>query len=365
MQIAIVGLPRSGKTTVFNALTRGHAPTGGFGGRSKVNVGVARVPDERIDTLAEIFEPRRPVYAEATCVDPPGPAPDAPAAEIFSGEALTLIQQADALLHVVRAFEDESVPHPGGSVDWRRDVRDVAFDLLFADIALIDRRIERINATTKGMRASERADRMKEIDTLKMIQSDLEDGTPLRAQELNDSAHRVVQDTFLVSALPYLLALNIAEADLGQSTELGGQLAELVTGPRTGCAAICGKLEMELAAMAAGEEAEFRASLGAGEPGLQKIAGIWYEVLDLISFLTIGNDEVRAWTIPNATPAVKAAGKVHSDIERGFIRAEVVRFEELVSAGGLQEARRAGVVRSEGRDYPIQDGDVVKFLFSV
>ncbi len=365
MQIAITGLPRSGKTTLFNALTGSSVAVGDYAGRTSPNIAVARVPDARLDRLAEMFEPRPPVYAEVTYVDLPGPAPGAPEESLFSGEALNLVQQADAVLHVVRAFDDDAVPHPKGGVDWRRDVRDVGFDLLFADIALIDRRIERVEAETKGLRASEREARVRDIEALKRVQQGLEAGKPLRDLSLNETDNRVLQDTFLVSALPYLVALNVAEADLAETGRMERELAEEVAGPRTGSAVICAGLEGELGQMEAGEEAEFRVSLGAGEPGRDRMIALSYRVLGLISFLTIGDREVRAWSVPEDTPAAQAAGTIHSDMERGFIRAEVIGFDDLVQAGGMQEARNSGLLRTEGRDYAVRDGDVVKILFSV
>ncbi len=365
MQIAILGFPRSGKTTVFNALTRGDAPTGEFVARGELNVGAATVPDSRVDRLAEMLSPRRPVHPDVTYVDLPGAPPGSPEDRIFSGEALTHIQQTDALLGVVRAFEDDSVPHPRGSLDWRRDVTDLGFETLFADIALIDRRIERIEAALRGLRAAEREARASEVEALRSVQSNLEGGTPLRGLELNETARRALQDTFLLSALPYMVALNIGEADLPRSADLQRELDGMTAGPGAGGRAVCAGLEMELAQMPPEDEKEFRESLGAGEPVAARMAGLSYEVLGLVSFLTIGDDEVRAWPVQAGTPAVRAAGKVHSDMERGFIRAEVVPYDELIAAGGMQEARKAGLVRSEGREYPMQDGDVVNFLFSV
>ena len=365
MRIAIVGLPQSGKTTVFNALTRGGAPVGEYAARPETNIGVAHVPDSRVDRLTEIYEPKKTIFAEVTYVDLPGPPAGAQDnSEMFSGSALTDLQQADALLHVVRGFEDDSVIHTKGSIDWKRDASDVAFDILFADIALIDRRIERLGET-KGLKAADRDEQLRQIEDLKAVQATLEAGTPIREQTFNDAQVRSIQDIFLVSSLPYLVALNIGEGDVPNTEALEAELSTVVTGQGTGSAAIAGSLEMELAQMEPEEETEFRQSLDAGEPGLHKMLRLSYEALNLMSFLTVGEDEVRAWTIPNGTPAAKAAGAVHSDIERGFIRAEIVSYDDLVELGSTSEARKAAKLRSEGREYVMQNGDVVNFLFSV
>lgn len=365
MRIAIVGLPQSGKTTVFNALTRGSARVGEYSARPEANIGVAHVPDSRVDRLAEIYVPKKAVFAEVTYVDLPGPpAGTHDDSGMFSGSALTDLQQADALLHVVRAFADDSIIHTKGSVDWKRDAGDVAFDILFADIALIDRRIERLGET-KGLKAADRDEQLRQIEDLKAIQAALEAGTPIREQSFNDSQTRSIQNIFLVSSLPYLVALNIGESDVPNTEALEAEISSIVTGQGTGSAAICGSLEMELAQMEHEEESEFRQSLDVGEPGLHRMLRLSYDALNLMSFLTVGDDEVRAWTIPNGTPAVKAAGAVHSDIERGFIRAEIVSYDDLVELGSTSEARKAARLRSEGRDYVMQNGDVVNFLFSV
>ncbi|MCH8222104.1 MAG: redox-regulated ATPase YchF [Chloroflexi bacterium] len=365
MRIAIVGLPQSGKTTVFNALTRGSARVGEYSARPEANIGVAHVPDSRVDRLAEIYVPKKAVFAEVTYVDLPGPpAGTHDDSGMFSGSALTDLQQADALLHVVRAFADDSIIHTKGSVDWKRDAGDVAFDILFADIALIDRRIERLGET-KGLKAADRDEQLRQIEDLKAVQAALEAGTPIREQSFNDSQTRSIQNIFLVSSLPYLVALNIGESDVPNTEALEAEISSIVTGQGTGSAAICGSLEMELAQMEHEEESEFRQSLDVGEPGLHRMLRLSYDALNLMSFLTVGDDEVRAWTIPNGTPAVKAAGAVHSDIERGFIRAEIVSYDDLVELGSTSEARKAARLRSEGRDYVMQNGDVVNFLFSV
>jgi len=364
MRTGIIGLPLSGKTTVFNALTRGRAEVGAFGGKRGVNVGSAGVPDERLTKLGQMYRPDRVVHAEVTYVDLPGP-PDGRDTDLFTGEAVNQLQQVDALLVVVRAFAGGAVPHPLGDVDHRRDIEKVLFDLLFADIAILDRRIERMREGMKGARAADRDATEWDIAALKKLQDGLEAGVPLRAAGLDDAARRALSGMSLLSSLPLLVALNIGEDDLPRSGALETDAGPGLSGPATGVAAICGKLEMEFAELDEAEEAELRAGLGAGESGLNQMIRLSYEVLGLVSFFTHGGGEVRAWTVTSGTPAVNAAGRVHSDMERGFIRAEVVSYDDLVRSGGWPEARKAGVLRQEGRDYAVQDGDVINFLFSV
>lgn len=364
MRIGIIGLPGSGKTTVFNALTRGSAASGSFGGSRSSNIGVAHVPDERLDKLTVMFKPKRTVPAEVTYVDLPG-SHSGDGSDLFTGETLGQLQRVDALLHVVRAFDDPSVPHILGSVDYRRDIEKVNFDVLFADISLLDRRIDRIKDAMKGMKAQERVQAEKNIEVLKAIQQDMENGTAARDRKFTDEQKTAISDTFLLSKLPLLVALNVDEAGLAKSGELERELDELLPGEKSGGAVLCGSLEQELAQMSPEEEAEMRSGLDAGESGLRRMISLSYRVLGLISFLTVGEDEVRAWTIEQATPAPRAASAVHSDIERGFIRAETVSYHDFVEAGSMAQARTKGFLRQEGREYVVQDGDIINFLFSV
>ncbi|MDG0869151.1 redox-regulated ATPase YchF [Candidatus Lucifugimonas marina] len=361
MKIGILGLPASGKTTIFNSLTRGKADIGGFGATRSANVGVAHVPDERVDVLTKMFKSKKTIYAEVTYVDLPGSA----SGELFEGEAMAQLQQVDAILHVARAFEDGSVPHLEGSVDYKRDIEKVAFDIMFADIALLERRIERITGSLKTMKVAERDDAEKNIETLKRLQSDLENGIAIRDRDLEASEIKAISDTFLLSSLPLLIALNIGEDDVANTAALEEEIGELLSGRSTGGAAICGALEAELVGMSEEEEAEMRAGLDAGEPGLSRMIKLSYQVLGLNSFLTVGEDETRAWTINIGALAPKAAGVIHSDIERGFIRAETVGYDDFIECGTMAEARNRGVFRQEGREYVVQDGDIVNFLFSV
>jgi GTP-binding protein YchF len=361
MKIGIIGLPSSGKTTIFNALTRGRADTGGFGASGSANVGVAHVPDERVDILTKMFSSKKTIFAEVVYVDLPGST----SGDLFEGEAMGQLQQVDAILLVARAFEDGSVPHLEGTIDYKRDIEKVAFDILFADIALLERRIERINGTLKGLKSADRDDAIKNVETLKNLQSELEEGTAIRDKDLDAAETRAVSDTFTLSSLPLLVALNIGEDDIANTAALEQELAEMLSGKSSGGAAICGSLEEELVGMPPEEEAEMRSGLDAGEPGLSRMIKLSYNVLGLNSFLTVGEDETRAWTINIGALAPKAAGVIHSDIERGFIRAETVAYDDFIECGTMAEARNRGLFRQEGRDYVVQDGDIVNFLFSV
>ena len=366
MKIGMTGLPSSGRTTVFNALTRGHAETGPIADRNG-HIGVARVPDQRLRIVTDLFASRTSVQAEVTYVDlPPNRAGRVGKGDLFSGENATQLQRVDALLAVIRSFNDDSVPHLSGSVDWRRDLEKIMFDLNFADIDLIERRIERIVASFKGMRSGERAAAMQTIETFRGIQQDLENGIPVRAQDPAVTGNPSIRDTYLLSALPFLAAINIDEDELAQSADYESDLSQLLSGPLAGGTTIAGKLEMELGQLEQGDdETGLREELGAGEPGLARMIRLSYDVLGLVTFFTAAPNEARAWKITDGTPAPKAAGSVHSDMERGFIRAEVTSYDDLVEYGSEAEARKRGKLRTEGRDYVIKDGDIVNFLFSV
>lgn len=363
MEIGIIGLPGSGKTTVFNALTRGRADVASYGG--KANVGVAAVPDARLDRLAEMYEPRKPVSATVSYVDIPPPATPSGRIRGISGQYLNDLQRVDALLIVARAFNDAAVLHIDGSVDPFRDVENMMLELLFSDLEFLERRLRRLDENSKGAKAAERDAIEKELDLLQRIKERLEDETPIRDQEFTpDQAQRIRGFQFLTGK-PLIVLLNIDEDDLDEAGSLEERLDGVLHGPSVRAASICGKLEMDLAQMDAEEEAEFREAVGAGESGMNRIIRLSYDVVGLITFLTIGDDEVRAWELPKGTTASRAAGKIHTDFEQGFIRAEVVEFDDLVACGGFAEARKRGVLRQEGKDYVVQDGDVMHVLFNL
>ena len=364
MEIGIIGLRQSGKTTIFNAATRGAAQVNSFS--SRPNLGAAKVPDARLDALDRIFNPRRKVNAEVAYVDLPAPPDGLGKAQGIAGEYLNLLQSADVLLIVARAFEDDSVPHIADSVDAHRDVDTMLYELTFADLDILERRLARVAEGFKSAKPAQRDALTRERDTLARVKSELEAGVHIRDQALTPDETRLLSGFQLLTAKPLVAAVNVGEDQLEAIPAIEARLAAEVQTARVRTAALCGSLEMELAQMDAAEEQEFRASLGvSGESGLERMIRLCYEALDLISFMTVGDDEVRAWPIVKGTPAIKAAGKIHTDLERGFIRGEVVAYADMVRCRTLAVARKDGVLRQEGKGYIVQDGDIMHVLFNV
>ena len=366
MQIAILGLPASGKTTVFNTLTRGHVETGGYGGMT-LHVGVVKVPDERLDRLAELFHPKKVVHADVTYVDLPAPPASSEGrvgAEELPAEHLARLRESDALLHVVRAFEDPAVAHPSGSVDAARDLEALDLELILADLAILDRRLERLQASGRHGTPAEREANEREEVILRRLKVDLEAGRPIRDAGLTPDEARTIRGFRFLTEKPVLVLLNVGEADLTAADERVASLRAGYPHAHAMVAALSARIEMELGELEPGEAGAFMAELGIGESGLSRVIRLSYALLGLISFLTAGPDEVRAWPIPDGSTAVDAAGAIHTDLARGFIRAEVVPFDDLVALGSTAEARRHGRLRSEGRSYVVRDGDVIEILFS-
>ncbi len=366
MAIGIFGLPQAGKTTIFNAVTRGHAETASFrAGSSQPNIGIAKVPDPRLDDLADISKPKKIVPAEVEYIDIPAVPEGLGKTKGIGGEYLSLLQRCDALLLVARAFDDPSVPHVEETIDPYRDAATLHLELMFSDLAILERRQDRIAAQLRSAKQTERDQLTKEQSLIAAIKSGLESETPVREQELPPEAKPVLDNFQLLSAKPLIVVFNIGEDDVAGTPGIESEMAAKLARKGIGAAALCGKLEMELAQMTPEDEAEFRESLDAGEPGLDRMINLSYDLLGLISFLTTGPDETHAWTITKGSSAVEAAGKIHSDIQRGFIRAEVVSYEDLARVRSLPEARKQALLRTEGKTYPMQDGDVVNFLFNV
>ena len=366
MEIGIVGLPRGGKTTVFNAVTRGEAQVGAYAGpQGKPNIGVAKVPDPRLDVLEGVFKPKRKVPAEVTYTDVPAAPEGLGTTRGISGEFLNHLQRTDSLLVVARAFEDPSVAAVGDTVDPFRDVGTMTHELAFADLEILERRLERIAEGFKGAKAPEREALNREQALLTRLKADLEEGTPIRDQSLDRDEARLLEGFQLLTAKPLIVVVNVGESQLPELTSLETRLSSDFAGPRVRATALCGKLEMELAQMEPAEEREFRRSMGLGESGLNRAIGLSHGVLDLITFYTGNSNEVRAWTVPRGSTAVKAAGRIHSDFERGFIRAEVIGFDDLARWGSIAEARKHGALRQEGKSYTVSDGDVINVLFNV
>jgi GTP-binding protein YchF len=366
MHAAIVGLAGSGKSTVFNTLTRGHAATGGYGGL-QVNVGVVKVPDERLRRLTELFRPRREVPADVTYVDLP--APPARAEGGAGGEIppdqMARLREADELLHVVRVFDDPAVPHPDGSVDPWRDVERLDLELVLADLGVVERRVEKLRTGGRHGTPAEREGNERELEVLERVLPGLREGRPVRDLALPEEDAKRVRGFRFLTEKPVLVLLNVGEADLPRVSALADEFRQRYRHERTAVDAISARIEMEIGELDEAEAAAFREELGLREPGLDRVIRASYRLLGLISFFTAGPDETRAWTVPDGATAVDAAATIHSDLARGFIRAEVIACEDLLALGSMAEARRAGKLRSEGKTYRVRDGDVIEILFNV
>ena len=366
--LVILGLPSAGKTTVFNAITRAEAATGTFGASGdEPNLATVKVPDPRLDLLTELFQPQRKVPADVQYLDVAGIAKGI-AEKGMSGALLGHLTQADALVHVVRAFADPNVPHPEGSVDPTRDIETIDLELLFNDLAAVEKRLHRIAAQLPKLRGPEREATEREQAVMVRLKAALEADTPLRevVGDLNPDEAKILRGFGFLTAKPLLVLLNLGDDQLGEAAEaLLGPIRERFERPQVGVDALAGQIEMEIARLDADDAAVFMADLGITESSLDRVVRRSFGLLGLMPFFTVGPDECRAWTIRRGTPAVEAAGTIHSDIQRGFIRAEVVGYDDLIAAGSLAEAKKAGRFRREGKEYPVQDGDVINFLFNV
>jgi GTP-binding protein YchF len=366
MQIAIVGLAASGKTTVFNTLTRGHAETGGYGALT-LNVGVVKVPDERLDRLAEIFKPKKVIHADVTYVDLPAPPPSSEGhvgTEELPAEHLARLRESDALLHVVRAFDDPSVPHSDGPVDPTGDLERLDLEFILADLSMVDRRLERLASSGRHGTPAEREANEREEVILRRLKIELEAGRPIRDAGMSEDEAKAVRGFRFLTEKPVLVLLNVGETELGTASELVARIAAAYDHRHALVDHLSAKIEMELGELEPEDAATFMAELGIAESGLERVIHLSYRLLGLISFLTAGPDEVRAWPVPEGLTAVDAAGTIHTDLARGFIRAETLSFDDLVSLGSTAEARKLGRLRSEGKTYRVADGDVIEILFS-
>ena len=366
MEIALIGLNGSGKTTLFIALTGGFSEADSPGStRGRVQVGVAKMQDPRLDALVDIFGPQKVTPAEITYLDIPLPTGEGGQPAAIGGQVVNQLQAADALIHVVRAFQDPTVPHPQGTVNPLRDVATMRSELAFSDLVILDRRAQRIEAGMKGARGHERDLFLREQELLERIREGLEREEPAHRQSFSGEDARLLANYQLLTAKPLLVVHNTGEESLANQSEIEGLLAQTLEQYGLQAVALCAKLEGELAQLRPDEEREFRSSLGVEESGVQLLVQQSLALLGMGSFFTFVSQEVRAWTVPKGTLAARAAGSIHSDMERGFIRAEVVSFDDMVACGSIAEARKRGVLRSEGKAYPVQDGDVITFLFNV
>lgn len=360
MDVTIIGLPQSGKTTLFNALTKGRASTVGARGLgSETHVGVAKVADPRLDALAEMYRPGKVVQAEIKYWDIPG-AESSPRAQGIAGRTRNTLQGADTLLLVVRAFTNPEVPHPRGSVAPSRDLIEMLDELTLADLEVLERAAERLTDRLKKARVAERPALAPQFETIQKVKEGIESGVPARRQHLAASESAFIAGYQLLGAKPVLVAFNCDETGPELLLSQVGPGLERAVG--LGEVSLCAKLEADLAQMPDEEASEYRRELGLGESALSKVVDVSYELLGLVSFLTVGDDEVRAWSVPVGTTAQQAAGAVHSDFQKGFIRAEVIHFNDLARCGSIAQGRREGVLRSEGKSYAVKDGDVIDFL---
>lgn len=366
LRLVIVGLPQSGKTTVFNALTRSQAATGGFStAEGEPNLATVKVPDPRLDALTPLFNPRRVVPADVQYLDVAGVAKGL-AEQGLSGALLGHLAQADALVLIVRAFEDPDVPHPEESVDPLRDLETLFLEFTFSDLGIIEKRLVRISQTIPKLRGSEREQHERELAVLERCKAALEDNLPIREVELDEEERRLLRGFGFLTQKPSLALLNVGEAQLGAPAEaLVVRARERFGRPGVEIEALAGKIEMEIAQLEPEDAALFMADLGIAEASRERVIRLSYALLGLLSFFTVGPDEDRAWTIRSGASAVEAAGEIHSDIARGFIRAEIVAYDDLMALGGMAEARKAGKLRLEGRNYTMRDGDIAHFLFNV
>jgi ribosome-binding ATPase len=359
MKIAIIGLPNSGKTTVFNALTRGQAETAAFSsGKIEPNQASVKVPDPRLDVLKDLYKPKKVTHAEVQYVDIGGLEGGDRQAGI-PPEVINYIGTADAFLVVVRAFASDPVPHPAGNIDPARDLTTVEDELILSDLLVVDRRVEKLEKEIGKLPTAERAIRQVELQALRRLKDALESESPVRSVELNSQEEKLLRGFQFLSAKPVLAVVNIGEDDLtSEGLEFDGLNGRQAV-------ALSARIEAELAQLEDQDAEEFMADLGISQPARNRVIEASYRLLGLISFLTVGEDEVRAWTIREGTSALDAAGVIHSDIQRGFIRAEVVPYPDLVEAGGMSEAKKHGKLRVEGKDYIVRDGDICHFLFNV
>lgn len=360
MDLAIVGLSFSGKTAVFKALTAGHG-SASADGRGEA-IGAVKIPDERLQKLGALVGAKKITPVEIVLHDMPplferGAAP--------SGGAAESLARADALIHVARAFERDDVPHPAGSVDPDRDIAVFEAEMLLNDLGIIDRRLQKLDTTARTARKEEREAAQRETDLLKRVKAHLDAEMPLRDVITSEHEIKELANFGLLTLKPMLILINIGEGEVSERDAIEEKFRERYSKARTSAAAICARLEAELAELPPEEAKEFREEMGAGEGATDHVLEAVREMLGLVTFFTAGEKETRAWTVPDGATALQAAGRIHTDIERGFIRAEVIAWDKLLELGSHNEARKAGQLRQEGRTYVVQEGDVINVLFNV
>lgn len=361
MEIGIVGLPLSGKTTLFNLLTRSHAETGFASGKKKVNLGLSRVPDVRLDRLAAIWSPKKTTYATIQYADVAG-VEKGSGKDGLSGEVLTSLKNTDALLVVVRAFENEQVPHPEGSLNPLRDLELLQGEFLLSDLIIVEARLQRLAKQLKG-----KGDRALELEQAVLLrcQEHLEEEKPLRLLALDGEEARTIRGFQFLTRKSLVIAVNVGENDLERAPEMVAAIDQRWGGPTVATLSLCATIEQEISELSTEDAAAFLADLGIDSSATDRILRSSYQLLGLISFFTMGEDECRAWTLRAGATAPQAAGVIHSDLERGFIRAEVVPFNAFVAAGSQAACRDQGLLRLEGKEYVVKDGDILNIRFNV